>query len=71
VTASDGTNISAKSSASASVTVSGTNPTLSYDATVLGDSPSFFWPLNDASTATTAQDLSPNALHGHLRDGRR
>jgi hypothetical protein len=64
VTASDGTNISAKSSASASVTVSGTNPTLSYDATVLGDSPSFFWPLNDASTSTTAQDLSPNLFTG-------
>jgi hypothetical protein len=64
VTASDGTNTSAKSTASASVTVSATSPTQGYAADVLGDNPSFFWPLNDASGSTTAQDLSPNAFTG-------
>jgi hypothetical protein len=68
VTASDGTNTSAKSPASAKVTVSGTNPSASYDHTVVADGPSFFWPLNDASTGT-ASDLSVNNFTGIYEPG--
>lgn len=64
VTASDGTNTTTKSPASNKVTVSATDPSATYNQTVLGDSPSFFWPLNDAVGASTAQDLSPNGFTG-------
>ena len=60
VTASDGTITSAKSPASASVTVSSTSPTLTFQQTVLADSPSFLWPLNEIS-GTTANDASATA----------
>jgi hypothetical protein len=64
VTASDGTNTSAKSPLSNKVTVSSTSPLESYDATVNSLSPSFFWPLNDPAGSTSAQDLSGNGFTG-------
>ena len=68
VTASDGTLTSAKSPASASVTVSSTSPSLTYQQTVLNDSPSFLWPLNEISGAT-ANDASPNGFNGIYEPG--
>jgi hypothetical protein len=65
--ATDGTHLSGRSPSSASVTVSSTSPTLSYSQTVLGDSPSFLWPLND--TGSTATDASPNAFNGTYEGG--
>jgi hypothetical protein len=68
VTASDGTLTSAKSAASAKVTVASTSPALSYTQTVLADNPSFLWPLNESS-GTTAADASPNGFNGIYESG--
>ena len=68
VTASDGTHASAKSAASAKVTVASTSPSLSYSQTVLADNPSFLWPLNESS-GTTATDASPNGFNGIYESG--
>jgi hypothetical protein len=68
VTASDGTHTSAKSPVSASVKVASTSPALSYWQTVLGDHPSFLWPLNEKS-GTTAADASPNGFNGSYESG--
>ena len=43
----DGTHSTAKSPASAPVTVASTSPSQTYQQTVLADNPSFLWPLND------------------------
>jgi Concanavalin A-like lectin/glucanases superfamily len=63
----DGTHSSGKSPASASVTVSSTSPSLTYQQTVLADSPSFLWPLND--TGGTAADASSNGVNGTYEPG--
>jgi hypothetical protein len=68
VTASDGTNTSAKSPVSAKVTVASVSPSLSYSQTVLADNPSFLWPLNENS-GTTAADASPNGFNGIYESG--
>ena len=68
VSVSNGVNTTAKSAASAAVTVSGTSPTLTYPQTVLNDGPSFFWPLNETS-GTTATDASPNGFNGTYEPG--
>ena len=68
VTASDGTLTSAKSPTSASVAVSSTSPSLTYQQTVLNDSPSFLWPLNETS-GTVANDASPNGFNGIYEPG--
>ena len=68
VTASDGTNTTAKSPASASVTVSATSPSLSYPQTVLADKPSFFWRLSETS-GSTAADSSPHGFNGIYEPG--
>ena len=65
--ATDGTHLSGQSRASASVTVSSTNPSGTYNQTVLSDNPSFFWPLND--TGSTASDASPNGFNGTYTGG--
>ena len=67
VTASDGTYTSAKTAASAAVTVSSTSPALSYQQTVLNDSPSFLWPLNDSGS--TAADATSNGFNGTYESG--
>lgn len=69
VSASNGTNTSSVSPASNAVTVSATNPTSSYDQTVESDFPTFFWPLNDGSGSTTAQDLSLGGLNTGVYSG--
>jgi len=63
VAVSDGTSTSAKSAASAPVTVAARNPALSYPRIVLHDHPSFFWRLNQAS-GTVAADSSPHRFTG-------
>lgn len=68
VTASDGTLTSSKSPASASVTVASTSPSQTFQQTVLGDGPSFFWPLNETS-GTTANDASPHGFNGIYEPG--
>jgi hypothetical protein len=67
VTASDGTNTTSKSAASAPVTVSSTSPSLSYADTVLNDHPSFFWRLSDSGG--TAADSSGNGFTGIYEPG--
>jgi hypothetical protein len=67
-TATAGSLVTAKSPVSAAVTVASASPSATYDQTVLNDSPSFFWPLNDTS-GTTADDLSPNGLNGTYESG--
>jgi hypothetical protein len=67
-TASDGLHTTAKSPASAPVTVSATSPSLSYPQTVLADNPSFFWQLNESS-GSTAADSSPNGFNGIYEPG--
>jgi hypothetical protein len=64
VSASNGTNTSSQSPASNVVTVTSSNPSASYDQTVESDAPSFFWPLNDPSGSTTAQDATLNLYPG-------
>ena len=44
------------------------SPTLTYPQTVLDNSPSFFWPLNEAS-GTDANDASPNGNNGIYESG--
>ena len=65
--ATDGTHLSGQSPASAPVTVASASPALSYSQTVLSNSPSFFWPLND--TGSTASDASPNGFNGTYTGG--
>jgi hypothetical protein len=65
--ATDGTHLTAKSPASASVTVSSTSPS-SYQQTVLANSPSFLWPLSETS-GTTASDASPHGFNGTYEPG--
>ena len=65
--ATDGTHLSGRSPSSASVTVASASPALSYQQTVLGDNPSFLWPLNDSSG--TAADASPNGFNGTYESG--
>jgi hypothetical protein len=67
VTAGDGSITSAKSPASASVTVASTSPTVTYQQAVLNDSPSFLWALND--TGGTAADSSPHGFTGTYESG--
>lgn len=66
--ATDGSHNSAKSPASAPVTVSSTSPSLSYQQTVLNSNPSFLWPLNETS-GSTANDASPNGFNGTYEPG--
>ena len=68
VTASDGTSTSAKSPASAPVTVTSKNPPRSYAKTILGDRPSFFWRLSEKS-GSTAKDASANGVDGIYEPG--
>ncbi len=63
----DGSHYTAKSPASAPVTVASASPTLTYQQTVLNDNPSFLWPLND--TGATANDASPNGFNGMYEPG--
>ena len=65
--ASDGIHGTAKSPASASVTVASANPSQTYQATVLAGNPSFLWPLNDSTS--TAADASPNGFNGTYESG--
>jgi hypothetical protein len=65
--ATDGTHLSGRSPASASVTVASTSPALGYQQTVLADAPSFLWPLNDSSG--TAADASPHGFDGIYEPG--
>jgi concanavalin A-like lectin/glucanase superfamily protein/beta-propeller uncharacterized protein DUF5122 len=67
-TASDGLHTTAQSPASAPVTVSATSPSLTYAQTVLADSPSFLWQLNETS-GSTAADSSPNGFNGIYEPG--
>ena len=68
VYANDGAHTGAKSASSAPVTVASTSPSLSYPATVLADSPSFFWRLGETS-GTTAADSSPHGFTGIYESG--
>jgi hypothetical protein len=68
VTASDGSLTSAKSPASAPVTVSATSPSQSYPQAVLAGSPSFFWRL-DQTSGSTAADSSPHGFTGIYEPG--
>jgi large repetitive protein len=63
----DGTHYTAMSPASSAVTVASSSPTLSYQQTVLGDNPSFLWPLND--TGGTAADATGNGFTGIYEPG--
>ncbi len=64
----DGTHTSAKSPASAPVTVARTNPPHGYRQTVLLDHPSFFWRLNQAR-GRVATDSSPHHFNGIYEHG--
>ncbi len=68
VRASNGTKTTARSPASAPVTVAAKSPSLSYPRTVLKDSPSFFWPLSERK-GSTAKDASPNGFNGIYKSG--
>ncbi len=68
VTASNGTKTSAKSAASASVTVHGTNPAYSYLTTIKRDHPSFIWRLNQTS-GSTAYDSTTHGYNGIYEPG--
>ncbi len=63
----DGSHYSAKSPASASVTVASTSPSQTYQQTVLADTPSFLWPLNDSGG--TAADASGHGFTGTYEPG--
>ncbi len=67
VTASDGTNTTSRSAASAPVTVSSVSPSLTYAQTVLNDHPSFFWQLADSGS--TAADSSGHGFTGIYEPG--
>ena len=64
----DGSHYTAKSPASAPVTVASTSPSQSYQQTVLNDNPVFLWPLSETSGAT-ANDASPNGANGTYESG--
>ena len=64
--ATDGTHLTARSPASASVTVASTSPP-SYQQAALADHPSFLWPLND--TGSTAADATGNGFTGIYEPG--
>ncbi len=68
VTASDGTHTTAKSAASAPVTVASTSPSSTYRRTVLDSIPAFYWRLDETS-GTTAADSSPNGRNGIYEPG--
>jgi concanavalin A-like lectin/glucanase superfamily protein len=68
VSASDGTSTTARSAASAPVTVSSAGPPLSYPQTVLADGPSFYWRLDETSGGTAA-DSSPHGFSGSYEPG--
>ena len=68
VTASDGVHTSTRSLASAPVTVSANNPSLSYTQRVLGSHPSFLWTLGESS-GTVAHDSTPNGFDGIYEPG--
>ena len=68
VAVSDGTSTSAKSPASAPVTVAARSPRFSYPQTVLRDRPSFFWRLDQASGSVVA-DSSPARFTGSYEPG--
>ena len=63
----DGSKYTAKSPASAAVTVSSTTPAQNYEQTVLSNDPSFLWQLNDSGS--TAADASPNGFNGIYEPG--
>jgi hypothetical protein len=67
-TASDGPHTTAKSPASASVTVASTSPTVTYQQAALANSPSFLWPLNETS-GSTANDASSHKFNGTYEPG--
>jgi concanavalin A-like lectin/glucanase superfamily protein len=67
-TASDGPHTTAKSPASAAVTVASSSPTQTYQQSVLSDSPSFLWPLNETS-GSTATDASSHNFNGIYEGG--
>ena len=68
VTVGDGTRTSAKSGASARVTVVSRNPPTSYPVAVTRSKPSFFWRLNQSS-GSTATDSSPHHFSGIYEPG--
>jgi len=68
VSASDGPNTSPVSLASAAVKVSATNPSLSYEARVLGAHPSFLWTLAESS-GTKAADATGHGFNGIYEPG--
>ena len=68
IAVSDGTSTTAKSAASAAVTVSSASPPRSYRQRVLKDSPSFYWRLGESS-GSTAADSSPNGRTGLYKPG--
>ena len=63
----DGSHFSAKSPASAPVTVASSSPSQTYQQAVLADNPSFLWPLNDSGG--TAADASGNGFTGVYEPG--
>ena len=63
----DGTHYTAKSPASAPVTVASSSPTQTYQQAALADNPSFLWPLNDSGG--TAADVSGNGNTGIYEPG--
>ena len=67
-TASDGPHTTAKSPASASVTVASTSPTVTYQQAALANSPSFLWPLNETS-GSKADDASSHNFNGTYESG--
>ena len=67
-TASDGPHTTAKSPASASVTVASTSPTVTYQQAALANSPSFLWPLNETS-GSKANDASSHKFNGTYESG--
>jgi hypothetical protein len=64
--ASDAIHTTAMAPSSAAVRVASTSPA-AYQPTVLADSPSFLWPLND--TGGTAADASSNGFNGTYEPG--
>ncbi len=63
----DGSHTSAKSPASAPVTVASSSPTQTYQQAVVADNPSFLWPLNDSGG--TAADASGHGFTGVYEPG--
>jgi hypothetical protein len=67
ITARDGTKTSARSSASAPVTIATSNPALSYPQTVLADHPLLYWRLGDSGGS--AADASGQGQTGIYAGG--